>query len=597
MKTINKTILLGCISATLFSCNDGFMERYPETEITPKVFFLNVGDLETYTNGLYDLLDPSYNDVVSDNSNTTDDDALHKLMRGDVTPKNAGQWNWENLYRINYLIEHYGTAVGDQADINHFVGVARLFRAYEYYKKVKSFSDVPWFSRTLSNTDVDLLYKPQDSRALVVDSIMADLEYAVKWIKDTDTKTCLTRWAALHIQARIALEEGTFRKYHDELGLKDADRFLQIARDASKEIIEKGSFSLYTEKAEQEPYEALFRSLDLSRNPEMIMYTDYDKALNRMHNAQAQFNYNSGLSRDLQEDYLALKDGKAVPFHEIAGYDKMSLTDLFKNRDPRLNYTFMQPGYVRAGEQQPSIPRLALGGYPQVKFEPHSYDQMSWEKSYTDLPLMRLGETYLIYAEARAELGELTQADLDLTINKLRSRVNMPPMELGQVLAEIDPMQEQRYANVTGSMKGAILEIRRERRVELACEGYRKGDIYRWKVGTLLAKNFDGIYVGSLGYMDLTGDGQPDVAIVATTADADKIPAADKEKYKLTVYVLEGNTFYLSEGDHGYVRMTSHKNKFSFVEPKYYYSPVSESDLITSEINGSATLIQNKYWN
>ncbi|MGL5545850.1 MAG: RagB/SusD family nutrient uptake outer membrane protein, partial [Tannerellaceae bacterium] len=222
---------------------------------------------------------------------------------------------------------------------------------------------------------------------------------------------------------------------------------------------------------------------------------------------------------------------------------------------------------------------------------PRSYDQFGWGASYTDLPIYRYAEALLIYAEARAELGELTQDDLDITVNKLRDRVNMPHMKLANVLAKIDPRQEAHYPNVDGAQKGAILEIRRERRIELACEGQRYGDLMRWKVGENFANLAEGVYVDKLGYQDITGDNQPDIAIVATQADADAIPAADKEKYKLTVYVLDGNTFSLSEGDHGYIRLTSQIGKFNFISPKYYYTPLDVKDI---QLNKN--LVQNPFW-
>lgn len=100
-----------------------------------------------------------------------------------------------------------------------------MFRAILYYSKVKDYSDVPWYSCDLQTTDIDLLYKPQDPRTLVVDSIMADLDYAVHNMKDSYSTTVIYRNVALAIQARIALHEGTFRKYHPELNLADGDRF------------------------------------------------------------------------------------------------------------------------------------------------------------------------------------------------------------------------------------------------------------------------------------------------------------------------------------------------------------------------------------
>lgn len=77
----------------------------------------------------------------------------------------------------------------------------------------------------------------------------------------------------------------------------------------------------------------------------------------------------------------------------------------------------------------------------------------------------------------------------------------------------------------------------------------------RWGAGKLMEKAPEGMYIGELGYIDLTGDGQPDYAVVATQADADAIPLADKEKYKLNIEILAGNTFELTGGDKGYIRL------------------------------------------
>ncbi|MGL5619220.1 MAG: RagB/SusD family nutrient uptake outer membrane protein [Tannerellaceae bacterium] len=593
MNNIIKSIGAGCLlSLSLTSCNDSFMERYPETDITDKVFFQNVKDLELYTNGLYSILGSSYNDVVSDNVMYVEDAGIFKMMRGETTPETVGLWEgWDKVRNVNFMLEHVGTVVGDQPKIDHYVGLARMFRAIQYYGMVKKYSDLPWYSRTIQTTDEDLLYKTQDPRTLVVDSIMADLQFAVDHIEDGASKTRVTLWSALMSQARIALYEGTFRKYHDELNLQDGNEYLKVARDAAKRVIDSGKFDIYTAQTQYHPYEALFISEDLSQNPEMIMYEDYDKALGRMHNAQAMINWTHSMSRDLMEDYLIVENNEAIPYTESSVYGKQKMYEVFENRDPRITYTFMQPGFTRDGYQEPERAKMGLGGYCQIKFIPRSYDQFGWGASYTDLPIYRYAEALLIYAEARAELGELTQDDLDITVNKLRDRVNMPHMKLANVLAKIDPRQEAHYPNVDGAQKGAILEIRRERRIELACEGQRYGDLMRWKVGENFANLAEGLYVDKLGYQDITGDNQPDIAIVATQADADAIPAADKEKYKLTVYVLDGNTFSLSEGDHGYIRLTSQIGKFNFISPKYYYTPLDVKDI---QLNKN--LVQNPFW-
>lgn len=592
MKKIKNIGLILIGLAVMSSCNDSFMDRYPETNITEQVFFSSPEDLKTYTNGMYGYLDADYSDTPSDNNLYIEDTDIYKMMRGEIRPNNVGSWSWSNIRTVNFMLARVGQVKGDQTEINHYVGLARMFRAILYYSKVKDYSDVPWYSCDLQTTDIDLLYKPQDPRTLVVDSIMADLDYAVHNMKDSYSTTVIYRNVALAIQARIALHEGTFRKYHPELNLADGDRFLEIAVEACQKIIQSGTYSL-SEKTVNDlpPYQSLFCSTELTQNPEMILVGDYDKALGRMHNAQAQFDYNTGLSRDLMEDYLVVENGQTKPFHEITGYEIKTYNEVFNNRDPRMEQTFMKPGTQEVGIAEAHRPSLNLGGYPQIKFRPLTIDQMEWGKSYTDLPIIRYAEILLMYAEAKAELGILNQADVDNTINLIRNRAGMPLVQLSDWLADIDPIQAQRYANVNSSQKGAVLEIHRERRIELACEGFRFDDLMRWGCGELLEKAPEGCYIPGMGYYDVTGDGIPDIAVVKTKADVDKIPQEDKEKYKLTVYALEGNTIGLTEGDKGYVYLVSQHGKYNFISPRYYYYPLDIEDMTINK-----NLYQNPFW-
>ena len=594
MKKIKNIGLILIGLAVMSSCNDSFMDRYPETNITEQVFFSSPEDLKTYTNGMYGYLDADYSDTPSDNNLYIEDTDIYKMMRGEIRPNNVGSWSWSNIRTVNFMLARVGQVKGDQTEINHYVGLARMFRAILYYSKVKDYSDVPWYSCDLQTTDIDLLYKPQDPRTLVVDSIMADLDYAVHNMKDSYSTTVIYRNVALAIQARIALHEGTFRKYHPELNLADGDRFLeeQTGQNTIDMIIQSGTYSL-SEKTVNDlpPYQSLFCSTELTQNPEMILVGDYDKALGRMHNAQAQFDYNTGLSRDLMEDYLVVENGQTKPFHEITGYEIKTYNEVFNNRDPRMEQTFMKPGTQEVGIAEAHRPSLNLGGYPQIKFRPLTIDQMEWGKSYTDLPIIRYAEILLMYAEAKAELGILNQADVDNTINLIRNRAGMPLVQLSDWLADIDPIQAQRYANVNSSQKGAVLEIRRERRIELACEGFRFDDLMRWGCGELLEKAPEGCYIPGMGYYDVTGDGIPDIAVVKTKADVDKIPQEDKEKYKLTVYALEGNTIGLTEGDKGYVYLVSQHGKYNFISPRYYYYPLDIEDMTINK-----NLYQNPFW-
>ena len=200
-----KIWLFGCIGLLgLSGCNDSFLERYPETSITEDGFFNNTSDLEAYTNGLYGNIVSGYTDAPSDNMIYTESQSIYSMMRGEVNPDNQSVWDWKDIRNVNFMLARVGKVDGDVAEVNHYIGLARMFRAKLYYDKVLSYSDVPWFSRDLQTTDKDLLDKTQDPRALVVDSIMADLDFAVNNMTNGTSRTRWFKNGALAIQARIA---------------------------------------------------------------------------------------------------------------------------------------------------------------------------------------------------------------------------------------------------------------------------------------------------------------------------------------------------------------------------------------------------------
>lgn len=196
--------------------------------------------------------------------------------------------------------------------------------------------------------------------------------------------------------------------------------------------------------------------------------------------------------------------------------------------------------------------------------------------------MYRYAEILLNHAEAKAELGSLTQADLNATINAIRTRVEMPGMNMESANNNPDPIQEAQYPNVSGPNKGVILEIRRERRVELACEGFRETDMYRWKNGITLAQPQVGMYVPGFGGVDVTGDGIEDIAILNSPSETGPIDALPNKDGLIKYYVSDG-AFYLTEGDKGFIAMSGDiAQPKTFPEPKYYYSPVPQSATVVN---------------
>ena len=578
--------LLAAFTLLSTSCNNDFMDRFPETSISPEAYFKTVKDLELYTNTYYGNLSTYYFDYVSDNyASYAEVHSNNNLIRGNISSETVGGWSdWGTLRTYNLFLDNVHKVSGDPEEIAHYIGLTRLQRADWYYTQVKWYNDLPWYSKALSDTDEELLYKARDPRTLVVDSIMADLDYAVENMSsEMGNGTQFNRWYALAIQARICLHEGTFRKYHDELNLQNtASLYLEKAIQATSEIIESGKFQIDKRGGKDLAYWNLFTNYDLSGSPEMILFKDYDGGEQIKHGAGAQvLSWVCNLSRSLMESYEYLTDeGKAIPFSMVPGYETKRFTEVFENRDPRFSQTFMRPGYIKGGESLPFRPNLNLGGYPCIKFVPNEADQLVGVNTDTDLPVVRYAEILLINAEAKAELGKLTQDDMDKTINEIRSRVEMPRIILSEIVN--DPNLSAQYPNVTDK---ALLQIRRERRIELMGENFRWDDLMRWKAGQLIEQVQQGAYIDKFGVFDIWGDGIPEMGIFLNEA-SNTVPEAERGNY--TFYYLEDKggqktTICLSDGDSGYIMMNGEIGTRKFEQPKYYYWPIPQNQRLLNK--------------
>jgi len=580
-------IIAACFLLLLGGCNEDFLNRYPQTSISPEAFFNTEEDLALYINGLLSLTDRnSYqNEQNTDNAATTGAVEMKTVMTGTPTSQNITTgWDWSRLRNINYFLGNYQKAGVSNEVKNHYVGIAKYYRAEFYMTKVKRFSDVPWFSNALNPEDKDL-YKTQDTRAMVVDSIMADLEFASNNIREKVPSGTPGKWAAKMLYARIALYEGTYRKYHSELNLQStANKFLEKAATVAGEIRSSGKFSVYNTGKPTQDYATLFSSQDLLSNTEVILANIFDQTKGRNQNVNTGVfgEYEQSPARDLIQTYL-MKDGSR--FTDLTGYQQLGFVKEFENRDPRLSQTIVYPGWIRQPDVLPYIQRLNKNftGYHQLKGYVNSTDATIING--VDFPVYRYAEALLIYAEALAELGTLTQAHLDQSVNLLRKRVGMPDLDLAQANAAPDVFMSQKYPNLSGTNKGIVLEIRRERRVELAFENSRYDDIMRWQAGKLLTNIPEGMYFPGLGKYDMTGDGIEDIILIDKSTS---IPA-DAQKLKnslgvLLIYYKTGSfgedvTVYLKNGLSGGALVTETSAR-KFEEPKYYYRPVPQQQIL-----------------
>ncbi|MDD4516789.1 RagB/SusD family nutrient uptake outer membrane protein [Massilibacteroides sp.] len=564
----------------LISC-DSQLEQYPKDAISPETFFNTANDLKLYTNSFYGAL-PSGEGVYNESVDNIIKNSVSDELRGSRTvPTSGGGWSWGNLRNINFYLVNSAKCT-DEAARNRYDGVAKFFRAYFYFGMVKRFGDVPWYDTVVSESDSTLLKKPRDSRELIVSKMIEDLDFAIKYLPETKRVNEVTKWTALALKSRVCLYEGTFRKYHAEFNLSGANELLDESIAASEELINRSGYTLYSTGKPASDYMNLFASIDPIES-EIILARTFSDALQVYHNV----NYYTmtasygkpGLEKRFINSYL-MRDGSR--FTEKEGYETMMFVDEVKDRDYRLSQTIRTPGYTRIGETTKLVPEFGstVTGYQLIKFVAGTqYD--TYEKACNSMPIFRFAEMLLNYAEAKAERGTLTQEDLDKSIKRLRDRVGMPTLELSSANNNPDSYLSNLYPNVSGANKGVILEIRRERGIELVMENFRWDDVMRWKSGSVFIEQFRGMYFPGVGEYDLDEDGKMDLCIYKDS----KPDAGNLQYLKLDSEIK------LENGDKGHIVVNPQIKKV-WDENKDYLYPIPIQERLLNPY-----LTQNPGWN
>jgi hypothetical protein len=349
--------------------------------------------------------------------------------------------------------------------------------------------------------------------------VLEDLNYAIANIRTVSSasRTEVTQDVARAFKSRIALYEGTFRKYHAS-GLASglggsANQWLTEAATAAQQVVDGWRYSLNTSAGALGAYRSLFSSETAPVNETMLMYTmDVNLAVRHEANwryTSATTGVGASFTRDFINTYL-MADG--TPFTDRAGYDTLSFMTEVKGRDPRLQQTIRMGDFKRlnAGALVASPPAfsVSLTGYQPIKWTIDDIGLDAGANNTNDIPIIRFGEVLLNLAEAKAELGTLTDGDWQKTVGALRTRAGITG-GLTSRPTRADPYLQTVY--FPGITDPTILEIRRERGIELALEGLRWDDLMRWKRGELLARPWRGVYVTANRYYDLNEDGVQDV--------------------------------------------------------------------------------------
>jgi hypothetical protein len=580
------------------------LEEVPQHTANKQAVFGSENGLQLYANSFYEWMPSANNihqaDAISDYSARRNaPDFLREGVYSSRTSDNTSasgydmvalggdsNWGWGALRNINFFLANNVNPNVPEATRMHYNGLARFFRAWFYFEKVKRYGNVPWIDKPLDVSDPQL-YAERDPRTLVMDNVLADLNFAVENIRTVDdaSRTLITKNIALALKSRVALFEGTFRKYHTDKGLANtANTWLTESANAAKAIMDSGKFRLHTTGGPDAAYRQLFTS-DVPVASEIMLAVVSSASLGIRHAANWYFTSSTtgtrfSFIRPFIHTYLNI-DG--TPFTSEADYQTQTFQEETKGRDKRLQQTIRTPGYTRVngGTRVAAPPAFTYTytGYQPIKWSVDDVTIDGGNNSTNAVSIFRYAEVLLNYAEAKAELGTITNDDWAKTIGALRSRAGITG-GLTTLPTTIDPYLKSVYfPNISNPV---ILEIRRERGIELALEGFRFYDLIRWKRGELFEMEWRGIYVPEANKLiDLDEDGKPDVFFFTTT------PASQVSG---VTYINVGVAAQkLTNGTSGEITwLTNIPRKFD--DKKYFY-PIPETHLLTNPKLG-----QNPGW-
>lgn len=460
------------------------LDRFPETEFTDADFWNTETDLMNAANRLYQQLDAEWIDNRADDA--VNQGGPNQVSNGNrVVPNQSGDWNdrYDEIFTSNNILQKGGKANVSQAIKNRYFAEARFFRAYAYAKLVKLYGDVPLIVKTL-DIDSPELTMPRTPRQTVLDTIYADLDFAAQWLPTRASLPVaqfgrVTKSTALALKARVALYEGTRAKFHNDAS-SNWQNHLTLAVNAAQAVMGEGH-ALYNN------YGNLFLAAgEGPTNTENIFVKIYGVSSTNIilahNNSRDLENGRMAPTRNLLRQYL-YSDGlpawntdntrsTTTSSFFVPEGNEPSYNTILDNRDPRVGFSYYRVG--EAAYQGPWVPRTSLGARSAFATKKgFSLVDQVLNGATVDRILMRYAEVLLTYAEAKYELnGSISDADLNLTVNALRTRVGFAPRLTN--------------AFVTANNLSMREEIRRERTVELALEGFRYDDLIRWKMAEVL---------------------------------------------------------------------------------------------------------------
>jgi len=501
MKKIFYTIILALAVA---SC----MDFDPEAQMNDATVWNKAEKFELFANQFYGYLHDfasgsGYQYAVSDGphsdlrSDLIAGSSINQYSAGtNSIPESDGNYTslYTRIYYCNLLLDR-AESFSNPADIKIPVAEAKFFRAYLYFEMVQIFGDAILVTEPL-DLDSPELQAERNDRGEIIDQCITDLKEAAEDLPDSPLEEGrLCKDAAYAFLSRVALFEGTWQKFHtngyaSQTNTARSTELLTIAKDAANTVMERGNFKLfYNSTLGTESYRYMFILEDAQCNPAGLTTNDNTEyILFRRHRLE------DGIGLNITKAYLTnavyptskladmylCQDGLPISVSSKFGGYTTAVSE-FQNRDNRMLTTLAKNGDLvwnntlnncrtswnaDDNTRALTVDVRANSGYQTHKWAVERYVADRYESM--DFPVIRYAEVLLNYAEATYELaGEISDADLDKSLNLVRQRVNPNMVKLSNSLVNSNNL----------SMR---TEIRRERTIELVFEGFRIDDLKRW---------------------------------------------------------------------------------------------------------------------
>ena len=647
-KHIVKGIVLGCMLMTGTGCDD-FLDITPPSDVAPENYLVEESQLAAYTIRYYTDNFPSLNSLYGDDEMATDNattrNSSNRYLIGEwKTPASGGEWNFNNIYTLNYFIQsteknlETGSIKGNSTNIKHYIGEGYFLRADQYFYRLRKLGDFPIIKEVLpDNKEALVEASKRQPRNEVARFILQDLDKAIEYLTNNPDggKARITKNAALVLKARVALFEATWEKYHAGTALvpngkgwpgaeKDYNKgyqfpsgspeaevnfFLDQAINASQTVADavaltanNGSIQQSAADAANDYYD-MFATQNPNGYPEVLMYRPYnrDLSIGTDYNHHIYYGYARGYTHQMEHSFL-MKNGLPV-YAEGSGYKGDDyIGDTKIDRDDRWRLFMKAPGEVKtfinttSPEYFSTTPMVysddvkysTATGYLLGKGYSHDLKDQDLNKDQTAAIMFRAAEAYITYIEAYYEKNHKLDDKADKYWRALRTRAGIEP-DYNKTIAATDMGQEKLYdwgAYSTGQLiDKTLFNIRRERRNEFIGEGYRYNDLIRWRaMDQLNGFQIEGIKLWGPMIKDYETAGLTDKLIYGKSDKENTISSPELSEYVRPYQVASTGLYY---------------NGLNFCQA-HYLSPIAESHFLITASDGETTstspIYQNPGW-